>query len=71
MYNKNNVIKRGFLMDFYSIFFHIIGDLFGFLIINLFITFNTKNHKLQHILMPFFYWQQYYMISLDFILAHT
>lgn len=41
-------------MDFYSIFFHIIGDLFGFLIINLFITFNTKNHKLQHILMPFF-----------------
>lgn len=41
-------------MDFYSIFFHIVGDFFGYLLINLFIQFNTKNDNRRRILQPFF-----------------
>lgn len=41
-------------MDFYSIFFHIVGDFFGFLLVDLFVTFNTKNNSLQNIFRPFF-----------------
>lgn len=41
-------------MDFYSIFFHIIGDFFGFLLVDLFVSFNTENHSRQRILRPVF-----------------
>ena len=49
-----SVVSPVFKESFYSIFFHIVGDFFGYLLINLFIQFNTKNDNRQRILQPFF-----------------
>ena len=49
-----SVVSPVFKESFYSIFFHIVGDFFGYLLINLFIQFNTKNDNRRRILQPFF-----------------
>lgn len=49
-----SVVSPVFKESFYSIFFHIVGVFFGYLLINLFIQFNTKNDNRRRILQPFF-----------------
>lgn len=65
-----SVVSPVFKESFYSIFFHIVGDFFGYLLINLFIQFNTKNDNRRRILQPFFFYQEYYTIYLQSILTH-